>query len=181
MAVIIFFFLLVAVVCSGGIFYIINYNKLMDYHSKLEHSEALIDDNLRDKYDFLGEINVQLSSVLDNKKSYLKGFDTLRDERITNFDFDRKLVEYVGVINQLNEDFIEVSQDKEIKKLLKNIKEIDERLNATKQYYNRYTALNNRIVRIFPTNIISNIHKVDVRPFYDGKDMTDDIVDDFKI
>ncbi len=181
MSFVIFLLFLVAMFGGIGICYIVFYNKLVDYKSKLEHAESIIDDCLRNKYDYLGEMNIQLSKIIEDKKSYLKDYESIKDIKITNFDFDRKLVEYISLINKLVEDHKNVSEDKDVKKVFKDIKDNDEKLNATKQYYNRYTALNNKTVTTFPSNIIAKIHGIKSRLFYDGKDMNDDIIDDFKV
>ena len=69
----------------------------------------------------------------------------------------------------------------DIKVLFSELKNNEEKLVATKNYYNKETTSLNTIIRKFPTNLICIIHRVKVRPYFDGKNMTDDIIDDFKI
>ena len=64
---------------------------------------------------------------------------------------------------------------------LEKIRELDEKLCAAKNYYNKNTSLENAIIRRFPTNVIAKIHKFKIKLFFDGKDMDDEIIDDFKI
>jgi len=53
-------------------------------------------------------------------------------------------------------------------------------LQAAKSYYNKYTSELNDAIRQFPSNIVAKMHGMEIKPFFDGKNMQDDIVDDFK-
>ena len=99
---------------------------------------------------------------------------------ISNFDMDRKLNEGLTLILKVQED-LNLEDNEEINQELENIKRLDEKLTATKNYYNKNTSLENSIVRKFPSNLIAKIHKFKVKLFFDGKDMDDEIIDDFKI
>ena len=48
-------------------------------------------------------------------------------------------------------------------------------------YYNKNTSVFNNYLRKFPNNVISKIHKIKVKTFFDGKDMTDNDIFDFKL
>ena len=39
----------------------------------------------------------------------------------------------------------------------------------------------NTVIRKFPTNIIAKIHRFKIKPFFDGKNMQDAVIDDFKL
>lgn len=60
-------------------------------------------------------------------------------------------------------------------------KKAAEKLQAAKSYYNKYTSELNDSIRTFPSNIVSRLHRIDIKPFFDGKNMEDEIVDDFKL
>ena len=52
---------------------------------------------------------------------------------------------------------------------------------AFTNYYNKNTNMLNEMVRKFPSNIIGKIHHFKVSAFFDGKDMNDDVYNDFKL
>ena len=78
-------------------------------------------------------------------------------------------------------DDLDLTSNEDINKEIENIKRLDEKLTATKNYYNKNTSLENAIIRKFPTNIIAKIHNFKIKLFFDGKDMEDEIIDDFKV
>ncbi len=105
----------------------------------------------------------------------------LKNKNITNFELDRKLKEAFNIVYKLKDDFEELSKNKEFKEILNSIKETDEKIAAITNYYNKNTNDLNGLIRKFPSAIIAKIHKFQIKTFFDGKDMTDDIYDDFKL
>ena len=175
------FLLLLIIVGILGIIYILNYNQMQYLKTKIERSESVIDDSLRDKYDYINKLNVLIKKTLKDKKDYLKEYVNLKNHKISNFDLDRKLIEAMNIIYELENDYKELSNNNDFKDILKNIKATDEKLSAAKNYYNKYTSISNSYIRKFPSIIIAKIHSYKIKPFFDGKDMQDDIVDDFKL
>ena len=164
-----------------GILYIYNYNKLQHSKTKIEHAECLIDESLRNKYDLVSKYEKLLKSELDLDKNFLKDFSKLKDEDISNFELDRRLTEYVNIISKVKSDNESILENKEMKKLTSEEKKVDEKLQASKSYYNKYTSEMNDLIRSFPSNIVSRMHGFNVKSFFDGKNMQDDIIDDFKL
>ena len=70
---------------------------------------------------------------------------------------------------------------KAFKELINEDKRIDEKLQAAKSYYNKYTSELNDLIRTFPSNIVARMHKIEIKTFFDGKNMEDEIIDDFKL
>ena len=58
---------------------------------------------------------------------------------------------------------------------------LNERLEATKSFYNKYTSLLNKLIKKFPSNILAKIHHIEVQTYFDGKDLFDDKKEDFKL
>lgn len=164
-----------------GIVYVYNYNKLQYLKTKIEQAENLIDESLRTKYDLIVKINSLVKKVTKNKKEYLKEYVNLKNHKISNFDLDRKLIEAMNIIYELQNDFNDLEKNEELISILHEIKNIDEKLVATKNYYNKNTSSCNELVREFPSMIVAKVHKFKIKPFFDGKDMQDDIIDDFKL
>ena len=175
-----FLFMFIIAGCLG-IVYIYNYNKLQHSKTKIEHAECLIDESIRTKYDLLCKYEDFIKDSLGNGKEFLKNITKLKDENISNFDLDRKLTEYENLISKFKSDNADLVDSKEFKKLTNEDKKINEKLQAAKSYYNKYTNELNDLIRTFPSNIVAKMHGMDIKPFFDGKNMQDDIIDDFKL
>jgi len=64
---------------------------------------------------------------------------------------------------------------------IKEINKLNEILISCKTYYNSNTSELNKIIRKVPTNIVAKIHGYKIKPFFDGKNMQDAVIDDFKL
>ena len=165
----------------GTIFYIVYYNALQDCKTKIDESESMIDEALRSKYDILLKLESLIKTNIKETKINFKDLNDLKKESISNFQLERKLVDTVLLINKIQDDFPKLEEIKEYRELLNDIRVMDERINASKKYYNKYTSKSNELVRTFPSNILAKVHNITIRNFFENKDMNDDIINDFKL
>lgn len=171
--------LIIVIVGVFAFFYVNSYNEMQHFKTRIELSESSIDDNLRKKYDIICELNIDVKK-LDESKDYLKEFIDLKEARITNFDLDRKLIEGINLIKELLSDNKKLNTT-EFNKKLREIRKIDESLNASKNFYNKNTSSLNELIRKFPNSIVARNHRFKIKPFFDNKNMQDTIIDDFKL
>lgn len=174
-----FFLIVIIILGILGIIYAIIYNNLVSYKLKIEKAEGIIDESLRQKYDIIAKLNASIKKVI-KKKDYLKEYIDLKNQRISNYDMDRKLTEAYNLVLDVKGDFKELNTN-EFNKSLKDIDKINETLTSCKIYYNKNTTELNQIIRKFPTNIVAKIHGYKIKPFFDGKNMQDAVIDDFKL
>ena len=165
----------------GTITYIVYYNALQDCKVKIDEAESMIDEALRSKYDILLKLESIIKNNIKETKINFKDLNDLKKESISNFKLERKLVDTVLLINKIQDDFPELEEQKDYRELLNDIRVMDERINASKKFYNKYTSKSNELVRKFPSNIIAKFHNITIRNFFDNKDMNDDTINDFKL
>ena len=70
---------------------------------------------------------------------------------------------------------------KEINKLSNEIEDTDDRLKINIDYYNKNIAEYNKLIKLFPTNIVARVCKYEDKLFFDRKNMNDDDYKDFKL
>ena len=173
--------LIIALASLGAILYINIYNRLQFGKTKIEHVECLIDEDLRKKYDIVIRADDVIKNNLNTKKDYLKDYIVDKDDAISNFDLERKLKQAQNIIENLYNDNSELNKNENMNEIMRDFKDIDEKLTAGISYYNKKMNVLNAYIRKFPNNIIAKIHKIKAKPFFDGKDMTDIEINDFKI
>ena len=171
---------IVIIVGACAICYAYQFNKLQHSKTKIDHAEMSIDEALRARYDLLLKADNLVKTELKSDKSFFKGLDKVKDEDISNFDLERKLEEYMTTLEQVKLDNEDLANNKDFKALLNECKNNSEKLQAAKSYYNKYTSELNDLVRTFPSNLVARMHRIEIKPFFDGKNMEDDIVNDFK-
>ena len=171
--------LLIIILGVLAILYVITYNNLVNYKLKIEKAEGIIDETLRQKYDLIAKMNIAIKKVV-TKKDYLKDYIDLKDKRISNYELDRKLTEAMNIIIEVKNDYNELNT-KEFNDDIKEINTLNETLASCKSYYNKNTSELNKIIRKFPSNVVAKIHRYKIKPFFDGKNMQDAVIDDFKL
>lgn len=176
---------MIIVICLLVGIYTILYNKMQDYIIRINEVESIIDNNLRTKYD---NINKCISIIKGNNnlegKIDSKIFDEiirLRTRKVSNFDLDRKLVDAENCLINLKEKYTELKENEDIKNIFTKNEELNDLLSVNKEYYNKNIAEYNKLIKMFPTNIIAKIGKYQEKLFFDRKDMSDDDYNDFKL
>lgn len=173
--------IILIIICLLAIVYIFYYNRLQDFKLKIDEAEAVLDESLREKYDSIIEIKSLINKVAKNNKINFKDMDKLKTEEISNFDLDRKLNEYMILINQIFNDYNSVNQSDELNGKLIEIDRIDEKITSAKTFYNKYISESNELVRKFPSNVVAKFHNIKIKNFFDNKDLNDDVINDFKL
>ena len=165
--------------------YVNYYNKFQDYVIRINEVENILDSNLREKYDNINKVVsiIKSSDYIDEEvdKKLFEEIVKLRTRKISNFDLDRKLVDANNSFITLKEKYKEFKSNKDIINISKKIDELDENIVVNRDYYNKNIAEYNKLVMIFPTNIVARICKYKEKLYYDKKDMSDDDFNDFKL
>lgn len=184
-ALMVIILLIIIIICIMVGIYINLYNKMQDYVIRINEVESKIDTNLRTKYDYINRcVSIVKSNEDINKDLDKKMFEEivkLRNRKISNFDLYRKLVEANGEFLTLKDKYKELNKNEDIKSLSKKIEDIDECLEVNIDYYNRNISEYNKLIKMFPTNIVASICKYKDKLFFDRKDMSDEDFDDFKL
>ena len=179
----IFGLVLIIIACLSlyTIMHITIYNKMQFYLTKIENVEGMIDEVLREKYDILLKIDKAIKDNLKDKNDYLKELKELKKAKISNFEMQRKLAESESLLENIYYDHEELKDKNNFKKYFADLKRINEKLTAGVTYYNTTTSILNNYIRKFPNNIIAKFHRIKIKVFFDGKDMTDNDIFDFKL
>ncbi len=175
MKIIIILLILIIILGILGIVYISIYSNIQKMKLKIKESQTIIDETLRKKYDKLIKIVNIIKNKTDIDEKVLKNIEKLPDEKIDNFSLDKKLCEEENLIKQIINDYQVLEKNKEIIKIMEEIINSNEKLEATKAFYNNYTNELNKIIKCFPANIISKIHHIKKQNLFEKKNINDDI------
>lgn len=176
---------IIIIICLLIGIYTTLYNKLQDFVIRINEVESMIDNNLRNKYDNINKcVSLIKANEKINEETDKKMFEEivrLRTKKISNFDLDRKLIEANTSFITLKEKYKELKENEEIINISAKIDELDEKLEVNRDYYNKNIAEYNKLIKLFPTNIVARLCKYEEKLFFDRKDMSDDDFNDFKL
>lgn len=173
--------IIVVLICAMIIFYATVYNKFQDYIIRINEVEALIDTNLRNKYDLINRAIPIVKSNIDKDRNVFEEIVKLRSRKIGNFELYRILTRASLELNSLKSEFPDIEKSEEVKKILKQTMDIDIKVDNCIDYYNDNISVYNTLLKKFPSNIIATFCKYEEKLFFDRKNMNDDDYEDFKL
>ena len=167
-------------ICLLLIWYINTYNRYQNYIIRINEAEANIDSTLRKRFDLL---NKSIGVIKSNteKEGVLDMITNLRSKKLTNFELDRKLYEAINEFSKYKEDYPDLKTNEGYMKIDLGLSETEAEIVASRKYYNDIITDYNKMVRTFPSNVVAKVSKYKVRTYFDGKNMNDEIVNDFKL
>ena len=169
------------IICILLIWYVTIYNRFQSHVIRMNEAEANIDATLRKRFDLLNKsINIIKSNV-DSKDNVLENIIKLRSKKLTNFELDRLLYEGINEFNKYSEEHPELKTNENFMKVQIGIDESEAEIVAFRKYYNDIITDFNKLVHNFPSNLVAKTCKFKHKNYYDGKDMSDNIENDFKL
>ena len=173
--------IIIIVICSLAIICITKYNNISRTNLKINDAEVSIDENLRNMYDLIIKgINIIEKNTNAESKT-LEEIKKIKSNQYSNFEVDRMLSKAHKELLRINDDYDKLSRNKNFKEIKDDLTNIEEKLTALRTFYNKYTSKYNLLLSTFPTNIIAKFGRYKQKTQYDGKNLNDDNIKDFKI
>ena len=166
---------------SLGLVYVVCFNKLKENDVRIKEAESIIDESLRNKYDLMMRLDLLLQKYFDKDKPYFKELKELKGEEFTSFTLDRKIEEAALTALKVINDEDNILKEADYINISNDIKKADEKLSAAKSFYNKYTTKFNALVNHFPSSVVAKVIHLEEKRYYDGKNLNDDIYEDFKL
>lgn len=173
--------IIIIIICLVLVWYVNTYNKFQSFIIRINEVEANIDTTLRKRFDLLNKsINI-IKGNINTEEDVLGLIVKLRSRKLSNFDLDRQLYEAINEFNYYKENYPELSESDALLKIDISLNESEHEITALRKYYNDIITDYNKLVRKFPSNIVAILSKNKEKTYYDGKNMNDDITNDFKL
>lgn len=158
-----------------------SYNQFQVLIIRINEAEANIDSVLRKRFDLLNKSIDIIKANTDSKDNVLEQIVKLRSRKLSNFELDRKLYDALKEFEKYKNEYPKLKNVESFMKIDISLNESEAEIVAFRKYYNDIITDYNKLVKSFPTNIIALIFKFKDKLYFDGKDMNDEIVDDFKL
>ena len=158
-----------------------SYNQFQVLIIRINEAEANIDSVLRKRFDLLNKSIDIIKANTDSKDNVLEQIVKLRSRKLSNFELDRKLYDALKQFEKYKNEYPKLKYVESFMKIDISLNESEAEIVAFRKYYNDIITDYNKLVKSFPTNIIALIFKFKDKLYFDGKDMNDEIVDDFKL
>lgn len=173
---------LLIVLCFILIWYVSIYNHFQSYIIRINEAEAFIDTTLRKRFDLLNKsIGIIKANASNKKEEVLEVIVKLRSRKLSNFELDRNLYEAINEFNTYKEKYPDLKNSEAFLKIELGLFESESEIVAARKYYNDIISDYNKLIRSFPSNVVAKLSHYELKTYFDGKDMNDDIINDFKL
>ena len=169
------------IICMLLIGYMLIYNKYQEYIIRINEAEVEIDTILRKRFDLLNKSISIIKANTDIEGDILELIVKLRSRKLTNFELDRSLYEAINEFNEYSEKYPELKESDNFIKIELGLNESEAEIIACRKYYNDIITDYNQLVKTLPSSIVAKIAKFKEKNYFDGRDRTDDILNDFKL
>ncbi|HOO67770.1 MAG TPA: LemA family protein [Bacilli bacterium] len=160
--------------------YAVIYNNIKTLILKINSIENEIDQTLRNKYDLLNKIVSIIKEDIKNEK-LVENIESLKDKKLSSFEFERELAKIEAEIFLLKNENKNILKNNDFNDNWYLINNLNTKLQGEEHYYNDNTSIYNIRVSRFPTKLVAKIMKLKEKKYFDGKDMYDKNIKDFKI
>ncbi len=181
MVLFMYILIFIIITCFILIWYISTYNHYQDYIIRINEAETNIDSILRKRFDLLNKSIGIIKANCEVEGEVLEMIVKLRSRKLTNFDLDRQIYEAINEFNQYRETYEELKTSDSFLKIEIALNETEAEIIASRKYYNDVITDYNKLISRFPSNIVGKLCHYEYKPYFDGKDMTDDVINDFKL
>jgi len=156
------------------------YNRFQEFIIRANAAEANIDSTLRKRYDLLNK-SINIIKENTNETEVLENIGNLRSKKLSNFELDRKLYDCINEFNMYKERHSNLRDNEEFMKIDLSIRESEVEMSALRKYYNDIITDYNKYSHSFPSLFVALIFRYKKRTYYDGKNMDDEIINDFRL
>lgn len=174
-------FIVILLFCIISLIYMLIYNKVNDLIIRINEAEANIDNSLRNKYDLINRSVSIIKGNMEVDSNVFEEIVKLRSRKISNFELERKLSAAYSEFLLYKDKNNELKSSEEMIKIAISLEELNDKLSVLIEYYNDNITKYNKLITMFPTNVIAKINKFNTKLFFDRKDMSDDDYNDFKL
>ena len=180
MDILIYSLIVFIIICLVLIWIISTYNKFQSFIIRINESEASIDTTLRKRFDLL---NKSIGIIEENtkEKNVLELIGKIRSKKLSNFDLDRQLYDAINEYTRYKEKYSDLKNNTDFLKIDIELNETESEIVALRKYYNDIITDYNKLAKSFPSNLVRIMCKYKKKPYFDGKNMDDDITNDFKL
>ncbi len=143
------------------LFVVINYNKIVRYKNKIKESFALVDIQLKLRFDLIPNLVNSVKGYMKHEKEVLTEIVKLRklateakDEK-EKLEFANKLVPQMKNLIAVAESYPEIKSSALYKSLMEQLVDIEDRLVAARRIYDSNVNIYNTAIEVFPRNILA--------------------------
>lgn len=165
--------IILGVVAVIALYLISMYNKLVSLRNSRENAFANIDVQLKQRYDLIPQLVATVKGYAAHEKELLEGITKARSAAMSASDINEK----IAADNQLSnclaglrvavEAYPDLKANQNFMQLQSEISDIENKLAATRRFFNSTTRELNTAVQSFPANLLAGMFGFHTEPMFE--------------
>jgi len=160
--------------------YIICRDKLSLISTKLKNVEEKLNSTLIKRKALIEDSEKIIKEILNTDKDIYQNIGEINDPSINMIELDRKLLVYINEFYLVKDKYKKLDGSDDFLSIAYGINDTEDLLNAYKEYYNDIASRYNKLITMFPINILSIIQRRKKKEFFDRKSISDNDYSEFK-
>lgn len=154
------------------LFIVISYNKLVNYKHKVKESLALVDIQLKLRFDLIPNLVNTVKGYAKHEKELFTETARLRSMAVEakdeeeKLEYANKLVPQMRNIIAVAEGYPELKADSLFRSLMDQLVEVEDRLVSARRIYDSNVNIYNTTIETFPQNIIASALDFKTEPLF---------------
>jgi len=166
-----------AIVLVLFLFLIVPYNRLVGARNHCNEAWHNIDTELKRRYDLIPNLVECVRGYAKHEREVLETVTRLREECVRNEGSpedqarsENKLVRALGTLYARIEQYPDLKASANFLQLQEELVNTEDRIQASRRFYNGNVRENNNLVEMFPTNVIANLFGFVRREYFEVED-----------
>lgn len=158
---------IIVIIAIALFIYVIYYNKFQIAIIKISEAEENINILLNKKLELMIRINKFIEEKKEENK--LSGIEKLEKKELNTFELNSELNKYNKKIIEITDYNKEIIFDDNENAVLDELAEVNINCLAAERYYNDNVIIYNKLIKCFPSNVVSKICKYKLKDFYSSE------------
>ena len=145
------------------IFVIVNYNKMVKYKNKIKEAFALVDIQLKLRFDLIPNLVKVVKGYNKHEKEVITEITKLRKLAMSTtnekekLDYANQILPKLRNLIAVAESYPEIKSSVLYKDLMSQLVDVEDRLVAARRIYDSNVNIYNTTIEVFPNNFLANI------------------------
>ena len=168
--------IIVAVIVVLLLFVISTYNSLVGLRNKVKDQWSQIDVVLKNRYDLIPNLVETVKGYAKHEKDTLNAVIEARSNAVSaktpedEMKAAGEVTQALGKLFALAENYPDLKANENFLKLQEDLKEIEEKIRYSRQFYNDAVLTYKNKIEMFPSNIIAGMFGFKPEPFFEAND-----------
>lgn len=148
------------------------YNSLVTLKRRIENAWSQIDVQLKRRHDLIPNLVNSVKGYMKFEQETLEKVMEARASAISSKDINKRMEsenELSGVLSRLLavvENYPELKANENVSRLMEELRETENKIAYSRQFYNDIVMRYNTKISVFPTNIIANMFSFKEQPYF---------------